>query len=182
MSLPSNELPPQLPPDAPDELRARWHCREAGRLARLAVEEGWLAGHALRKVREKCGRVPNGALGGFRGWLQASKISRSSAYRFMELSENLTADELGKHETIASALRLIASRRPKDPGLARALEVWPEFRDRVDDPKWNLLLTKYGEYYKAIGTGDASQAEFGWTIGVEWFLQDELGGAPDGGD
>ena len=80
------------------DTQIRTHWNKAAEHATLAVEEAWLCGQALARKRDS---LPHGE---FLPWLDAEGFSRSRAYRFLKLAENLKLPTLGSFESVSGAL------------------------------------------------------------------------------
>ena len=96
-----------------EQITALWqeaeaHLREFERLARRTVEEAWLAGDALLRIKEQ---LPHGA------WTPALRergISRSTAHRFIQLREKYPQmSQVGTFGSVQAALTSVRSARPR---------------------------------------------------------------------
>ena len=87
-----------------DELAGLWdeaeqHLRSFEQLARRTVEEAWLAGDALLRIKDQ---LPHGA---WRTSLEERGISKSTAHRFITLRKRYPEmSQLGTYKSVQAAL------------------------------------------------------------------------------
>ena len=91
-----------------DRVLRRWE--EAHRLGRLTVEEAWLCGRDLAKLRDK---LHNRRQGGFALWLEEHGLSRATAYRWIKLGA-LPVSQLETLTSVDEALKSLPP-PPREP-------------------------------------------------------------------
>ena len=73
---------------------------EFRQLARRTVEQAWECGRLLTELKEV---MEHGA---WLPWLEANEISKSMAYRLIELYQGYETSQLGNFDSVAAALKV----------------------------------------------------------------------------
>ena len=99
--------------------RAIKHWKSANHFARRSIEEAWKCGRALAEVRDLVDH------GGWRRWLASVSISKSTAHRWIQLSERYELSHIGTFGSVHEALKALPARAKPDtsPRAGKTLAV-----------------------------------------------------------